>query len=541
MSIADALSGHFEQHFSFCPSRQRSIGMEAEFPIVDDSGRAVRYPVIRGLFQYLAQQGFGLRYDSVTGEAVSAHRIHPAPGGSANYPADVISMDTGYSVLELSPAPAADLHRLHDSLQALLEPVLCYLDLHHAHMLGYGIQPISQPGRHLVAPKARYFLFKEWSSQQHISPEKGHDCDHLTLTASSQTHVDVSKEEMIAATNVMNGLAGPQIALLANSPVWRSRLDERPHAVREHLWERCFPQRSEQVAMPQRFSDVKSYLACLCGFRMQAVERDDTLYRVSQQMDFRTYLGCDQVQGEDFQGSAAELRPHLDDLYLQSGFAWFNARLAPRHGTMESRVACQQPPGESLCAQALTLGLIENLSASEALLNTLPWTVWRQCRHDALRHGLRACIQGRPITRLLEQLLCIAEQGLTRRGLGEAEYLAPLWKRLARGANAADQARKLFQQEGLDALLQSVSLSANPILPTPGPANVPANRGVHVMKNDKSQSKTAPQVDANPLSGNVVLHARRRSYNGKQTFPDNYQPPAEGLDGLDYNEICLDN
>jgi gamma-glutamylcysteine synthetase len=120
----------------------------------------------------------------------------------------------------------------------------------------------------------------------------------------------------------------------------------------------------------------------------------------------------------------------------QYGLGWFASRLNPYLGTVEDRVACQQPPADQLVTAALALGLAEELTEAEALVATRDAGTWRALRSTACRHGFAAA--GSMVTDA-EALLDIAARGLARRAQGEETFLEPLHERLAERRSPASR------------------------------------------------------------------------------------------------------
>ena len=460
MSPFKSLLPIFNKRFTFDPLRQRRhIGIECEFPVVYRNGNAVSYAVIRELFQHLREHGFFLEHDPLTGEVISAKRPARHPTGKSAYTWDVISTDTGYSVIEISPAPAADLFTLQKVLDELLALLTAYCQPLGAMLLGYGVHPLSQPSSQMLANKSRYLLFKKWSDHRLIDRSQGHDCDLLTITASNQTHVDVAQDEAITAVNVLNGLSGLQIILNANSPIWGGQVDILSKAVRESFWPHCFPGRTEQIGIPKQFTDMADYLEFLCAFKRQSVERNKQSIFLDGTENFLAFMHCDQAMGKTVDGRRCTVKPAPEDIYSQAAYAWFNGRLAPLYGTVEARVCCQQPPGETLCSHALILGLVENLSAAERLLQRHSWVEWQELKLSALQHTFNARVLHSSVMPLLDEMLEIAAQGLQRRKLGEEDLLAPLFERLHARQSPADRAIDLLHEQGMKGMLDTLAIT----------------------------------------------------------------------------------
>lgn len=167
-------------------------------------------------------------------------------------------------------------------------------------------------------------------------------------------------------------------------------------------------------------------------------------------------FACKRWNGTDNTLAVASTGSFLD---FQAGFAWFNGRLAPKYGTVEARVYCQQPPGETFCSHALALGLVENLADAARLLDRFAWEDWRQLRIDAMQYGFAAKIHQQAVIPLLKEMLNIASQGLQQRGLQEEALLEPLYARLNARQSPADHLIQNIRQDGLTIALQKFSFN----------------------------------------------------------------------------------
>jgi gamma-glutamylcysteine synthetase len=463
MIIHEELLHVFKKRFGPKPSTsRRMVGLECEFPVVHKTGEAVNYNIIRGIFPYLQELGFGLCRDEGTGETVVAEMALGQGRGRFGYEKDRIGTDLGYCTIELSLTPEDNLFGLASHFDDVMRRLIHYFDAHQCFILGYGVQPLTPPGRHLLANKGRFSLCEPDSLNRFIDPRDGLDLHVFTTSAASHCHVDIYAEEAIRAVNAFNSLSGLQIALSANSPIWKGAIDPHWKAIREVFWDYGWTNRLEQTGMPKWFDSFSDYLAYICGFRPLILKRNGEYFRLLHKTRFIDFLLCQEgATGERVNGETVLLFPEWEDVYFHAGFAWFNARLAPAHGTLEARVFCQQPPGETLAVPALVLGLVENLEQVEALVAAFSWPEWKRLRSDALQHTFRASIGGQNILPLVRELLHIAESGLQKRGLKEEVFLKPFFERVEREKPPADEAIDTFETAGLDAFLRSFSFSSS--------------------------------------------------------------------------------
>jgi gamma-glutamylcysteine synthetase len=142
-------------------------------------------------------------------------------------------------------------------------------------------------------------------------------------------------------------------------------------------------------------------------------------------------------------------------------YIWNSARLRVAYGTIELRPACQQPWDEQMAAAALGLGLIEASVEIDAYvqseLGEHYWLIMRTYHQQVIRAGLAA---PQPAPGFLAQIVTMAAEGLRRRGMGEERLLAPIFWRLERKLNPAQQIRCHFLADGINGLLRRAAIQA---------------------------------------------------------------------------------
>ncbi|QKX05205.1 hypothetical protein HN014_09810 [Aquimarina sp. TRL1] len=451
--MTNQLYREFVKKFT-CPTpTPRTIGIECEFPIVTHKGEAPPFSLIQRLFIHLEKAGFLLERDSFTGFYCTATKMAASPSSTAFYQ-DSITTDVGYSILEIVLAPQHTLYQLETRLTKILHHILPFLLKHQCYIIGYGIQPCATPGHELVMPKERYLFFKHFSYHNFIPPTKGFDSDHLAITASNQCHIKVNETEAIDAVNILNAFSGPLIAMQANSPIWNNQHTDQYKANRELLWKYAFPNLSQQLGIPPKFTSLSDYLEHLCQISTLLIPRDGTYYQVINKTNFNTYYQQKGVAiGRALNKKEIPITPQPEDLHHIVPFSWFNARLVPKYGTVESRMCCQQPPGETLTSAALTLGLIENIDAAKILMQRLSLQEWKQFRMEAIKHGMALKKSSHDMIGIIKEVLTIAYIGLLQRGQQEEQFLQPLYNRIKTLESPADIALALMHHGGMSAFL----------------------------------------------------------------------------------------
>jgi glutamate--cysteine ligase len=419
--LAERFSSQFRADLGPC----RRVGREAEFPVVDEHGRAADLGPLWTSLQ--RQPGFAAEYDRPPNRP---------PLVALHSRGLVISAEVGRSTLELSLGPYDDLHQLEAGLAAALARVRSAARPLGLRLLGYGIHPRSTASPRLMTPRRHYHAYLRALGRAWLS---------LTTTASDQVHVDIRRDEVPLAVNTLNLLSGPLIALCANSSVYAGRagayLSGR-EAVLRALGE------TRYGMTPRHLKGTADLVRYLCGFRCPLLFRQGRY--VTPRGSFLTWLGSLSAPSQAEERWRAFL---WHDHYI-----WNSARARVAHSTIEVRAACQQPPDETLAANALILGWVESMPAVaeyfERTLGAQAWPRLRRYRRAVLRRGLRA---PEPAPGMLAHLVEMAAHGLGRRDRGEGGWLEAIRSRLAARRNPADRARAAFRRGGVAALLEAVA------------------------------------------------------------------------------------
>ncbi len=424
----------------------RHVGLELKFPVVDGSGRAAGADAIHRFWEICREAGWELDRDGHSGQVVCARTA------SSDNP-DLIRTTTGICVLEFSIAHAPDLFSLQRRIGELRPLVAELRRLAGVHLLGLGIQPLTPPQNKIRHAKGRHLFWDQVIPPRSRTPH-GHrgTVDLFTVIADNQVHVDGSPCDCIDALNTLNALAGPQLALTANSSVWAGQSDDRHAAVRELFWDWWLGD-SPRAGMPTSpFTDFADYVRATALLRPVYARRDGDYLGLQDYPSFLEFFAHPTAQAVTTEGRRVGLEPGGDDIDLHDRAFWWNCRLS-RFGTIESRTSCQQPPDEMLLPAALVLGVMENLDAARGLWEHLAWSRLRGLRQLAAHGGLGALEgpQGEP--GLVRAMLAVAEEGLRKRGLGEETFLAPGWQRVATGREPASCAREVFGREGVEGLI----------------------------------------------------------------------------------------
>ncbi len=415
----ESLAEQMRRHYPITLRSPRRIGREAEFPLVLPDGRAGE---TSRLWEPLLAAGGRVTYDDPARKTL----IVRIDVGQVGY-----EVETGRATAEIVFPPVDDLNQL----EAISAPAVARLATLAAsrgmHALGYGIQPRTRGSLALMTPKRRYLPFYRALGRPWL---------HFTTTASDQVQVDLARDELVDAINMMNLLSGPLIALTANSSVYAGRAG-RFVSGREGLLGILGEYRHGMT--PRRFASLEEYIEFISGQICYVLRKGNRFERYDRPLT--AYLAR---HGADF-----------EQFLWHEHYTWNSARPRVQNATIEIRPACQQPPDEPLAAAALSLAMVEAMPHLWAFvqerLGPDPWPSMIAYRRQVIRHGLRA--RG-PAPRFLAGIVDLCEEALRRRGRGEEKFLLPIRRRLVTRRLPADRAAALVRRGGIDALINGTRL-----------------------------------------------------------------------------------
>lgn len=415
----EQIAARFVAAFPAALTGPRTVGREAEFPIVGARGEAVD---ARRLWNVLLEPG-DLTPEYGAGPAGSRPLIVGAAGRDYHY-----ALEVGLGTLEVSTRPCQTLHEVDKLIQAAVGRLVHAASRFNWRVLGYGIQPFSPPSLGLMSPKQRYLS---------LYRAMGAEWLWYTVTASDQLHVALARNEMVNLLNFGNLITPVIIALCANSPVYNGKASPFCSA-REGVMADIRAGEHRHGMLVHPVHDVLEFVEMLSASTYLVVQESGLIIPSSK--PFYEYL---RENGPDF--SAFLFHDH---------YIWNSARLRATYGTLEVRPACQQPWSEQMAVAALVLGLVEGSTAISSYIQDVlgegHWDLMRTFHRQAIHHGLLA---PQPAPDFLQTIAELARQALAARGFGEESLLDPVFRRLERGMNPAQRIRTLFRSDGLPGLL----------------------------------------------------------------------------------------
>jgi gamma-glutamylcysteine synthetase len=429
------------------------IGSEIKFPFVKEDGTATTMDILNDLWKYLEKRGW--KPDLEGANPVGARK----PGEKND---TVASVETGHCKPEFSMAHTADLFKMKEQIDELKKELKPFCDKYKVHFLAYGVQPVSRPTGSLMMKKTRASVWDGIFGPNRIIPEEdGDDVCLFTVNAASHVHLSVPGKDMIKAVNVLNGFVGGQLGLMANSNVWKNRLDEKYKCVIDKFWDWWIPE-GKRIGIPEvPFRDLRHYVEVISQFSPVYAKRNGNPYLLRKYKTFADYYNQKKADVTMIDGTQMSIVPDTADIDLHNSCYWYNNRIS-RYFTVENRTNDQQPPADILAISAMTLGLMYALDEAWEELSKYDWKDIVAARDTACEYGLDEA-PGSSIQPydLASSVVEICEMGLKRRDKGEEVFIESLKKRIKERRCPADDIEELFKKDGIGGIIRERSFCYN--------------------------------------------------------------------------------
>lgn len=439
----NAFSQWFEGRFPEEIPKWRTIGREAEYPIVRTNG----WPIpIMEVWPHLMGDDLEVKKEGDLITALEGEKY-------------IYASEVGWGTIEIITGPCDDLHgvaAVHEEAMTRLVGAMEKLD---ACVLGYGIQPLTMLHPGLMMKKPRYGALLEAIGRDWLS---------FSLTASDQVHIDIARSEIIDMTNLGNMLSPIIIALCANSPIYTS-LDSGFCSGREHIMGGIHAADGRHGMPNEPYTSVKDMITQLVAQPFLIQKKDGEA--VPYNKPFLEFI-------DEATAAGMPTSDLLGAFLYHEHYIWNSARPRAKQATIEFRSACQQPWPDHMVTAALSLGIAEAGMKLHDFLFTFAnapvaprvpygvrqppdparasWDHWPQIKAfhpKAVAYGLAA---DEPITGMIQGVLQLCSEALEARGRGEEVYLAPLWKRLEAQENPAQVIRRIYGTKGESAMVEAL-------------------------------------------------------------------------------------
>ncbi len=421
------------------------MGLELEIPIAHrKSGLAVEFNELVRLFEKLEEADPGWKMDCkelCLRKVVDGYEVS-------------IGTDVGTCGLEITFPPAGSLGEAKKNLVGILAFVSEVANGIGISLLGYGVQPLSSPGSHLVMPKDRYSALMNF-----VEPERAY---YFTLSAATQVHVDVGKEDIARVIGVLNRFGPAMTAVFANSGILEGRQSDCLD-VRNLFWDNVYQHRyPERIGLAPDFGGFDGYLDKMMEIGPLLVKREEDYFVYKGPESFRDFIsqGGAEVIRIGGAGETIRLSAEVSDMFALESAVWWEARAKGAYGTVESRTCSMQPSCDHIMAvAAVVLGLAHNSNAAYDRVSGYDRGTLMKARRDSIGSGMNVQIDGtgEPIMELANDMLRLAKDGLAI-AKEDVSHLAPMQAILDSKRTSAQASQEIYGRDGVSGLLRHVEL-----------------------------------------------------------------------------------
>lgn len=407
--------------------RTKLVGLEFELPIVNRKKEPVDFKIVHKVTDAFIQQ-FSFDRISRDDDGFIYSAIDPKTG-------DGLSFDCSYNTLEFSFGTEFDMNILYARFVKYYTYIRKLLEKYDHTLTGMGINPHHAINRNVPVVSERYRMLLHHLSSYENYNEKilfHHHPNFGLFSCASQIQMDVEEKNLVETLNTFTKLEPLKALIFANSP-WGQEQDVL--CSRDNFWRNSLHglNRHNVDMYGLEFESIDEIMSYIKSMSMYCVEREGK-YINFHPIPLVQYFESDEIKGEYFDGEKYReviVYPEISDLqYLRS----FKFEDLTFRGTVEFRSVCEQPVKEIMASGAFHAGLMENLHELTEVLNQDHIIYHKgynasELRRMFVKKELPDIFDWREVSKLILQILDIAENGLAKRGFKEEIFLEPLYIR----------------------------------------------------------------------------------------------------------------
>lgn len=433
------------------PTNQKKnfIGIEIEIPIVNLDKKAVDFEVVHEVTRKFQNYYSDFKADGIDYDGNVFALKNPKSD-------DIVCYDCSYNNIEFAMGREKDLFTINDRFVEYYSFVKESFEQYNHTLTGMGINPYRIYNKHSPIPSERYLmLYHHLKSVEnygdvpmhfHRYPEYG------MFSSASQVQLDVHRDDLVKTINVFSKIEPIKALLFSNSVL----IDENKHLAcfRDALWEySTHGVNPHNIGMYDvDFKDLNDLQAYLESLNIYCVMRDGAYINFTS-MNLLDYFARDYVRGEIYCGGKyreIDIKPCISDIKYLRAFKFINLTF---RGTVEFRSVCTQPIRDSMSVAAFHLGLKDRLDELDKLITDDDVIYHKgytagELRKLLIRDEIPPFLDKEGLCSLTRDIVDLASEGLSQRGMGEEIFLNPLYGRIKNHTNPGKDLINLMNNGG---------------------------------------------------------------------------------------------
>ena len=457
----------------------QKIGLEFEFPMVNSIGECASYNDDLRLWKEWKKLGYEYKYDPHTKKIVGAYKQFQ--NGKRE-----VGTDYCTGTFEVAMPPEKNLKAARKVWKKFLsEECLPILKRNELRILGYASQPKSRHLKNKMAPKGHYQIWNQLLAANCAEWIR----DKGSGFAAAQYNIDVPFKQITEVTNALTKITCVVWALSMNDPVSNSEVT-RFKSTRLRVYESIVKGggfKNRGSFPDDEYKSVEDYIDKAWSKPIfEIIRAGKSLKPLRRSLTTWSFIKKKRAVFVDLAGNQSEFQIIPEDLALGIYFYWPAVRIkmffndecsvdrivaAVKKGQVkkvlsaegsscfiEIRPVATAPQEELFAWPAFFIGLIENRSQLEKITKG-----WSMKDLEALipsiqRYGLATKWKGKSLNKHGKDIISVAKSGLEKKHKGLVSWLAPLEARQALGLSPADKAKRVYEKEGMNQLVDYLAI-----------------------------------------------------------------------------------
>lgn len=371
----------YEKFFSKLKNSEY-VGVEIELPIINlKKPFIIEKNIIQDLFQIFLELDFVI--NDIDNEKNVISIKNPNNG-------DTISLEYSYNTIELSLNKELSIYELEKKFLRYYKYIQSWLKKKHYKLCDTGINPNYRIIDKKCLNQDRYNVIERLLTNNVNDKLYSQFCAYC---CSIQTHINVSKENLVNVFNTFTKIEDIKDNIFANSYMIETNLSNS----RKFLWENSnFG--PNNVGKNKIYLSIEDILDDYLNRNLFFVERNNEFLLLNKKIKLYEYFKNSKIRVVDKNNKEVTVKPHIEDI---ENFRSYKSVELTKYGTLEIRTDCTQKIDKIFKLVAFNLGV--SMSSRE-ILNYLE--------------------SNKNITK--EKLIEYAIDGLKKRGKKEEVYLEDL-------------------------------------------------------------------------------------------------------------------
>lgn len=449
------------------------IGYEFEF-LVREGDRPLSKETFFAFHKKLKNKGWQPKLDAGTGNLVGSKKDDIFVGS-----------DDGVNVMEINMPPRDTIQDCDTGIRNLLSELQTIYQSLGTSIIGLNTFPGFYDRNNCICKKFctdQYCCEKSYIKYYNPVrfPRHHHD---LMMIAANHLWLDVRTDQLMDQYNTFLKLSGLFAALFANGPIFNNKklpiLEGRDLFWHNMVSTGIFPEDDKFFGFPpMQYDSILDYFDFMLSIKFYYVEREGKgVSLVDKSLTYKDYFFSKNLDATYFDGTPTTISPTIDDFITiqQVTFPHVRIKYKKKAGVtiddllevyknrdeqaflgcfaswhLECRFIGAQPQEDVSAGPALLVGLQENFEETKKLASQHSYEEWKKIYEMSTKDGMQTVFNDQAMIENVKQLVEISKQGLGARGHGEEKFFQPLYDRLEKQKNPAEEILEVWNSYGLE-------------------------------------------------------------------------------------------